>query len=229
MKHDCNNDFNAFADSDYAGVIWYTNRLVDVIKRDYEDHHKHVLEFVAAHEIGHLVHFELFDLLGIVVPSTAQTIPDPPVIQELFPILLPPVTSCGFLIYNSVGCANWYRTTWEQMLNAQFVLFLAWWELFWEEQGIVDIRRRLEQFSDCIAGSYFAEAAADLGDETVNDVIRNVIKVGAETPHTTHPTDIDRVTATYHGVAGIHFDTSSIVNWCSDFFLIDTRSDNLFE
>ena len=225
----CDNDFNAFADSRYEGVIWYTKRLVDDVKRDYSDHYRHVLEFVAAHEIGHLAHFELFDLLGIVVPSARQTIPDPPVITELLPIALPPARSCGFLLFDPVTCANWFRLTWEQMLNDQFAGFLIWWRLYWEEQNVVDYSRRLEQFSDCIAGSYFAESAAGLGDETVNDVIRNVIRVGAETPHTTHPTDLDRVTATYHGVAGIHFGTSSIVNWCSDFFLIDTRSDDLVE
>ena len=224
MGRNCNNDFNAFADSRYAGVIWYTKRLVDDVKRDYRDHYRHVLEFVAAHEIGHLVHFKF----GVTRPP-AQTIPEPPVITELLPIVLPPVTSCGFLMFDSVGCANWYRITWEQTLNAQFAAFLIWWELFWEDQGIVDHGRRLEQFSDCIAGSYFAESAAGLGDEVVNNVIRNVIRVGAETPHGTHPTDMDRITATYHGVAGIHFDTSGIVNWCLDFLLIDTRSDDLEE
>lgn len=225
MGRNCNNEFNAFADSRYAGVIWYTKRLVDDVERDYRSHYRHVLEFIAAHEIGHLVHFELLDLLGIVVPSARQTVPDPPIIQELLPIVLPPVTSCGFLMFNSVDCANWYRITWEQMLNAQFAGFLLWWELFWAEQGIVDYSRRLERFSDCIAGSYFVESAADLGAKVVNDVMHNVIKAGAEIPHTTHPTAMDRITATYHGVAGLHFGTSSIVNWCADLFLIDTRSD----
>ena len=229
MGNECNYDFNAFADSHYKGVIWYTNRLVDDIKRDYAAHYRHVLEFVAAHEIGHLTNFELFDLLGIVVPPAQRTISDPPIIQELLPVVLPPVTNCGFLIFDSIGCANWYRITWEQMLNDQFNVFLYWWELFWAEQDIVDPSRRLEQFSDCIAGSYFAESAVGLGDKVVNDVMDNVIRVGAEMPHGTHPTDIDRVTATYHGVAGMHFGTSSIVNWCSDFFLIDTRSDDLLE
>ena len=77
--------------------------------------------------------------------------------------------------------------------------------------------RRSEMFADCIAGSYLARTAEGL-DMVARAVLTAVIDMGTETPHGTHPTPLDRLTATYHGVAGVHFDTFDIVDWCEEAF-----------
>ena len=260
---DCNDVFNAYASWCCRGVIWYTDRLVNAVQAYYGDSAGHVLELVAAHEIGHLVHFELVHFGGSPLPPP-QTVAEPSfdLVATLLGDLLSfaaagpfagyygylhPVTDCGYLWSDGVGCADWYRRHWEEQLAARQAAFAAalaekraamlatlaafeeWSAAFEADQLNADYRRRLEQIADCIAGSWFAGLASGLDEDEVGDVIDMVIEVGAEMPHSTHPTDLDRVTATYHGVAGVHFGVEHIVNWCFDFIEIDTRSDDLVE
>ena len=108
-------DMNAWADSRYAGVIWYTESFVDWVQRSYGRNYRHVLELIAAHEIGHLVHFTW----GRVRESQGQTIAEPPEIRSLTPITLFPATSCGFLLFDAVACVNWHRITWQATINVR--------------------------------------------------------------------------------------------------------------
>ena len=213
----------AWADSRYAGVIWYTKSFVDHVRKTSGQDYRAVLELVAAHEIGHLVHHSW----GRVRAAQGQTIAEPPQISELPLIGLPRATSCGFLLFDSVACANWHRITWENYINAQIVVVnvvLEQWQHWFEvEQTHLEFDRRSEMFADCIAGFHLAESAA--ADYMVaHTVLSSVVDVGLGTPHGTHPTAIDRITATYHGVAGVHFEVPDIVDWCEVLLDVDTRS-----
>ena len=217
-------DMNAWADPRYAGVIWYTKSLVDEIQKYYVRNYRQVLEFIAAHEIGHLVHFTW----GRVRESQGQTITEPPEIHSLPSITLRPATSCGFLLFDPVACANWHRITWQATVNSQINVVngvLAVWRHWFEvDQSTLEHDRRSEMFADCIAGSHLARMAEGL-DMVARAVLTAVIEIGAETPHGTHPTPLDRLTATYHGTAGVHFDTLDIVDWCEGLLEVDTRLD----
>ena len=92
------------------------------------------------------------------------------------------------------------------------------------EQIELEHDRRSEMFADCIAGSHLARTAEGL-DMVAETVLTAVIELGAEIPHGTHPTRLDRLTATYHGTAGVHFDTLDIVDWCEILLGVDTRLD----
>lgn len=256
---DCNDVFNAYASACCRGVIWYTDSLVNAVQAYYGDSAGHVLELIAAHEIGHLVHFELVHFGGFPLPPL-PTVPPPSIdpvnraLEELVAFAsrgssftLGHVGGCGYLSSDAVGCAEWFREEWERGLQASqaahaaglamlearmyevWAAYEAWRDAYEADQLNADYGRRLEQIADCIAGSWFAESASDLDEDAVVDVIDMVIEAGAEMPHSTHPTDLDRVTATYHGVAGVHFGAEHIVNWCFDFIEIDTRSDDLVE
>lgn len=254
----CNDDFNAYAHAAHRGVIWYSDTLVDVVETRYGDNADYVLPLIVAHEIGHLVHFEIVSFDGWPVPP-APTVPPPStslIELSLEGLLLLAVTGPSLFLASPVGCAptetplecaQWFHRDYQVTLQAKqaahaadlraaaqrlldsWDIFKDWQDDYEADQLNADYGRRLEQVADCFAGYWFADSASDLGEREITDVMDMVIEAGAEMSDSTHPTDLDRVTATYHGVAGAHFGVVGIVGWCLDFIGIDTRSDDLEE
>ena len=216
MNQECNNMINAFADPDYKGVIWYTDDLVSHVKDEYGRDYESLLELVVAHEVAHLVHFDM----GYEKWTTGQTILEPPsdVPTPRVPVPTGRDHSCWYDLFGAYVCDvaqsllnYYYRILAEQTILEEFLE--NWQNYFSFDQYYLAHDRKLEMFSDCVAGAYFAQQYNE--EEKATKMLHLLIELGEDSDHGTHPDWESRITATYHGVAASHFNVDSIVSWCS--------------